>query len=429
MDINELIRNRLLQVEDLEQRKILRDLMTNVFLKLAEYNEKAHEDLEKRVFEEVEVYEEKLNVFTTVYKRSDYDPLHPFLSPMDINDVEPYIIDMTEAIQLLLDGKSTIISTLFIECDYLILKALANSDRIFVGKIHTDKSSHEVHVRLQQNTKYLKQIEELYNLFLINNFSWRTIHHPYVYKFFDVILEGEASFTLEEDEVVEEINIFLEEFEEYKRVDMVPYWSIKKLPEEITAFPVPAIDRINYEHQIPLNRLGNHHYLVDSDDKSIVYIKRSEDELVIVSTKNEVIEWNLIQIAQKTKKTIENYSYELLSNQKYGGFVDKYARKYNKTIKSPAEITRIAKAYYWNENFQLTNIEFVENSQLRDRAETYKLNTFVHDYIRDKTTKRNMILTFKATGKTSFISRDKLSFLIAEIQFFFPEFECFGILN
>lgn len=83
---------------------------------------------------------------------------------------------------------------------------------------------------------------------------------------------------------VKQISIQLEELEPYKHMNLVPIWNIQRMEMKIGGFPVPAADRVNYEHVLPLRRTGTEHgYLVDGEEANIRYIKRSEEEITVVS--------------------------------------------------------------------------------------------------------------------------------------------------
>ncbi|MBE0341235.1 normocyte-binding protein, partial [Paenibacillus sp. 28ISP30-2] len=59
--MKELVQDRLSKMDDLEQRRLLKNMMAGVFMNLVEYQEEMTRQLERRVFEEIENTEEKFD--------------------------------------------------------------------------------------------------------------------------------------------------------------------------------------------------------------------------------------------------------------------------------------------------------------------------------------------------------------------------------
>ena len=60
--MKEIISDRLNTIEDLQQRKLLRNVMNDVFSNLIQQNTKMYQDLEKRVFNEIDTNEEQYDI-------------------------------------------------------------------------------------------------------------------------------------------------------------------------------------------------------------------------------------------------------------------------------------------------------------------------------------------------------------------------------
>lgn len=56
------------------------------------------------------------------------------------------------------------------------------------------------------------------------------------------------------------------------------------------------------------------------------------------------------------------------------------------------------------------------------------MNPFISDHVRSEKDKKVMKLRFRASDN-SFIRHDILSFLVSEIQMYFPEYKCEGELS
>lgn len=62
------------------------------------------------------------------------------------------------------------------------------------------------------------------------------------------------------------------------------------------------------------------------------------------------------------------------------------------------------------------------------RRETYSMNFFVQDEIRDRDAQKKLILYFRPGRQMDWLQRDILSFLVSEVQRIYPEYDCGGVL-
>ncbi|WP_427181611.1 normocyte-binding protein [Paenibacillus sp. TC-CSREp1] len=427
--MKDMIRDRLNKMEDLEQRRMLKDLMTGVFLNLVEYQETLNKQIEQRVFDEVLPQEERHDVYVTLCAREDLDPIHEFLYPIIPEDVEPQTVFLSEASEALARKEEMKLFTFYMECGQQELQALLQSNRTFRGQLVTSEGRHAITVRLKPSTVYISKVEELYRIFCKNSLPWKSINAPYVFKFVDCVLVGsDDGDTWDKQHVVKELSIHLEEFESYKRTNMIPLWNIQKLDMKTGGFPVPASDRINYEHVLPLRKTGSEHgYLVDGDESHIRYIKRSEDEITIVSPLEKSDSWTVLKIAGYVETRIGRMDFPLFTNAKREGFAGKYARQEGRSVRSKGEIARMVHAYQAAEGLALEDIQVVAPGPAL--GVTYPLNAFVSDHVRVEADKHRMILRFskhRQQAEMDIFRDDLLSFLVSEIQLAFPEYRCEG---
>ncbi|SDH18756.1 hypothetical protein SAMN04489735_101521 [Aneurinibacillus thermoaerophilus] len=427
MVMKDIVMERLSKMEDLEQRRLLKNIITGVFLNLVEYQEEMNRKLEERVFNEVRDSEEKYDVYVTVCSRDKLDPVHEFLYPMIPEDVEEKTYDM-KSLACKVDRKEEVrLLTIFLQCNFMKIKKLIDSQRIFSGEIITTGGRYRIEVRLQQNEAYMHEIEKLYNIFLINGIHWRTINHPYANKFFDVMLVG-CEGTLKEEEEILEITIDLEEYEKYKKLDMIPLWNIERLPLKNIGFPVPATDKVNFEHVLSLRKMGTKHgYLVEGNEEIIRYIKRTPEELIIVSPREKSEVWNVLKITQPVETNIGRIEYELVSNKRENSFVSGFARKQAVSVRAKGEIVRIINSFEVSRYLELKHIEI--SKRAHGMEQTYGMNRFINDNMGVESDKKIMRLRFKARESSSFILYDLMSFLVSEVQLYFPEYKCEGALS
>lgn len=421
--MKDIIIDRLNKIEDLEQRKILKNIMQGVFTNLIDYEENVFKDIEARVFNEIEDIGKKYDIYITICDKNKVDPVDEFLHPIFKEDIEDKKYDIKEMLQKLKNKEKVKLATVFINSSYITIKELIHNERSYEGKLITDKGIHKIEIKLEQNKKYMKEIEKLYDIFQSNSLSWRTINNPYANKFFDVALIKCEEIT--EEEEIKEISLNLEEYEKYKMIDIVPLWNIERVNLKSSGFPVPAIDKVNFEHLLSLKKLGvDNGYLVDAKEE-VSYIKRTENELTIVSPKEKAGSWKIFKIVQPQLEEIRKCEYRLVSNSRIDGFINRFSQKQASIIRTRGEINRIINSFEVSKDFELMAIEIEDE---KEKGMTYDMNSFIADDIRLGDNKKIMTLKFEAQLKDSTIIYDLISFLVSEIQLYFPEYKCEGEL-
>jgi len=417
---------RLLKIEDLNERRILRDILLSAFTNIEDYTNIQLEAIKQRVFEENKPEQDQYDIYTSVVAGSDYDPISDFLFPMNEEDLQELPIaeaDLTEGLET--SNKPTL-GKLYFELDYLelleIQKTLPN--RRFIGQLKTNRDAYNIEVSLSPFTGYIKQIEKLYELHIDNNAPWKTVLHPSIHKFMKMTLETRIAFKKEEK--VEEIIIQLEELDVYKQINQIPLWNVKVEPFKNQGFPMPAGDRVNYEHILMLNdEIRGLDYLIDSESEAdgVVSIRKEADQLILVSPKSVISSWKLWKIVSplKTDLTVPN----LLSNRKIESFIDNFASRTGRVVRTFGEIHRLANSF--TDTTPLRLVDIVMDVEFDGVFETYELNSFIKDEIRSNENKKIMKLRFM-TDEITVFTRDIVSFLTSEIALYFPEYRCVGEL-
>ncbi|MGE7948288.1 normocyte-binding protein [Lysinibacillus sp. NPDC093688] len=422
--MKELMIERLRKIEDLEQRQLLKDIVSGVFVNLIDYQDDMNKRLEERIFNEIDDAENRFDIYVTLSPREDVDPIHECLFPMRPADLESKSINKKKLLESFKNNEPAVLFTLFLACDSMQIQQLLAEQRRFNGRLVTTEGQVEIKVSLTQNTDYLQEMNKLYPLFQINGLPWKTINHPFVYKFFNVNLVDCPP--LNEDAEITEIIIDLEEYEDKKRLNMVPLWNIERHEVKNVGFPIPAIDKVNFEHVLSVRKIGNEHgYLVEAEEDNVRYVKRSDNELTIVSPQDKSGVWQLIKIAKMEDEKIGKLNYELVSNRRIEHFIHKFANKYTATVKTKGEITRMINSFEAANRFELVGVDIVDS--FAGTSFTHSANTFLTEMIGENNHKKTMLLKFKAKEERNFIANDILSFLVSEVQRHFFEYECVGV--
>ncbi|GMA99911.1 hypothetical protein [Pelosinus sp. IPA-1] len=423
--MKEQIAAKLNQMSNLEDRLLLKDVLNDVFLNLYEHSETMYQQLEDRVFSEMSGVSDSYDVYTTVVSRQNLDPVHYFLRPMQVGDLEEKQVNLTA---IVVDAIAEPLLQVFFSCDYRMLASIINGGRIFHGTIVTNLGSITAEFILREDKRYLNQINELYETFLNNNIPWRTINNPYAFRFAEVLMES-CQRPLENDETVTQIQVDFGEYGQYVHYDMVPLWNVELLKLKSTGFPLPCEDKINFEHMVPLEGIGiEHGYLAAFQNKNISYVRRTKQALVIVAPTELKDVWDIMRIIHPTGGKTDVYTYPLVSNAKRQAFSDILAQKSLRVIRTEAELRRLIGSFAAAANFSLSHIAIQPCSQEIENVASYEMNCFIQDEIRRADCQHRLILNFTTTDRDSLFISDRMSFLVSEVQLYYPDYKCEGVL-
>ena len=426
--MNELWKERLQRIENLEDRRLLRGILTSAFGQLESYTNKQLKEIEERVFAEIEDVESNFDLYCSIVSLEEYDPINDFLFPVVSTDAKLGQIELSAVKESIEKEERPILDKVYLNMDFLSLREFQKTlfNRKFQGHLKTNKQDYPIEVSLQPHQGYEQQLEQLYHIFLENDLPWRTVFHPFIYKFMDIQLE--TSIILERGESIEEITFNLEEVELYKKVNQIPLWNIRDFIFENPSFPIPAYDRVNYEHHLNLGTVGEQHgYLVDSTDREILFVQREVDGIRIISPIDDVMSWRILQIVKPDLSLLKEYS--IFTNGRKELFTDRFARRENRVIRSEGEIRRILHAFIASDGMTLSRVEVCEPYE--GNEETYNANPFIKDNIRKEEEKKVLQMSFAIQEESEDIQeskllRDRISFLVSVVQLYFPEFKCIG---
>ncbi|MFR2888493.1 normocyte-binding protein [Clostridium butyricum] len=421
---DEEIYEKLNQIDDLKDRVLLKSILNGVFVNLKEESEKKFSLLEKKVFDEVQYENEKYKVFATVMKRNKIDLTDEFLFTMIPQDLKEPVYEIKDILNSLEEKRSFSLFNVFMECDYLTFKKFLESDLSINGVIITNKKKYEARFIIKKNLDYINKIKRLYRIFINNNIPWSTINNPYIHKFANVILVGTKE-ELNSEEKIEKIDIDFGEYSKYIRYDMVPMWNVKEEAMKSTSFPVPCVDKINFEHNIQVAK-GNG-YLVEVDEESINYVMFKEGTIIVSSDTEKSDMWNVLEIISSQKMQKKQYDYEIMSNKVKISFSNRMFQGISQKIKTKTDLARVVDSYEVSRFLKFKDTKLI-NIMDRTLKETYEVNDFIVDEIRDSNVKKVLILSFEAQEKNNYLNYDILSFIISEVQFIYPEYECEGRL-
>lgn len=425
-DMQQYIRKRMMEIPQLEERALYKEIVGRVMLELYEYNQTSYRRLEERILRESTPKQSSYAIYLTMTDRAHYDATDTFMYPMweeDVTKKEILTKDINEAIQ---NQQPMRLYTIFLQASASAICRLLREERAFSGVIRTAKREYKGTFQIRRNETYLNMIEELYYIFAANNQSWITVCEAYLTKMLDVYLCFAESIP-DKDEI-REIYVDFEEYSDMVRHEMIPLWNLQKVCEKTSTYPEPSIDKINYEHQIFAHRLKQDcEYLVMNTDVEITNIRRMGGDLLISCPLDKPCEWKLYQVNKKDERA--QYPYPLLGNQYKESLSGDITEMYRRSIKTKGEMARLIEAFSYVEYVNFCGMEIRECIPKEWEYSNYNMDDFIQDEIRIGNCKQVLLLTFAPMVADYYLNEDIMSFLVTQVQKLFPEYLCRGRLN
>lgn len=424
-DMERMIKEEIGRIGDLKERVAFKDIVEQVFLSLYETNREMYESLEERVMEDLAFDLNRCRICTAVVEREYVDQSHHLLAPMRKEDLTEKKPDAGQLISQCREQGSSLVKTLFLECDWLWIQKLLKKGKIS-GTIRTKDREYPAEFILRPNTAYLKEISHLYSVFIQNGVRWQTVNAPYLYKFADVYLASvPEGFGAEESIVAIEPD--LGEYAGYARENLIPLWNIRKLELDSVGFPVPCEDHKSYEHTISIREYGREHVYLIEDREQIFHVRQKENRLLVMAKEPEGKRWQIYMIRSGKSRKFERFAYPLMTNQKKDEFVERFWRQQGQAVRTGAELARFIGGFELQEYVEYAGYE-IKDALAEETPETYSMNGFILDEIRQPDFQKRLVLFFTGKKKTPFLERDIMSFLVSEVQLLYREYNCEGRL-
>lgn len=423
--MDQKINQHLSKLKDGQDRIMLKDLMDRLLKKMEEESKIMYKNLEQRVYNEIDYQQKDYEIYTNMINKNDYDIINSFMQPMISTDINDCDYNIEKILKSIFENQEEPIFSVFLEMDYIKIEELIQKNITFIGHIKTEQNDYKAHFKLKKNKSYYKKLEELYQVFVDNDIEWKTINSTYISKILDVIILDCEDIISKEESIIS-LSVDFEDYQRYIKYNMIPVWNIEEKLISSTGFPIPCEDLLNHEHIIMLKEEGMQHgYLIKGHNENINHITRTKDSLIITSNIKDANEWNIIKIISPNGSDLKNYAYETVSNYQAVSFTQKLASR-KRTLKTMAELKRIINSFELSKYllFKEIKIEKTDNQ----KEETYSMNFFIIDEIRDTDYQKKLILYFTPQQIDCFITRDLLSFIVSQIQFYYPEYKCEGRL-
>ena len=419
--MKDLIHREIQSISGLAERVAFKDMMEGVFLALYEKNEEMYRSLERRVMDDLAYNINQYRIRTGLVERRYLDLSHHLMAPVCQEDTGTVRYRTGEIREGVRKG-GFCISTAFIQGDVLDTEAMVKDGKTFAGILRTDRDW-PVTVRLEPAGRYLEQMEHLYHLFMKNGIPWRTVNAPYLFKMMDVVIV-ELPEEAGDQETAVGIHVDFGKYNRMVRYDMVPVWNVRRLVLEGTGFPIACGDHENYEHVVSIRDYGTEHAYLVEEKAGIRSVRQNRDRLLITGQVASAKKWDIYTIRSGEDYKIDRYTYPVMENLRKDGFAERFQRRNGQRVKTRGELERFVRGFGLEAWIAYQDCELEEAGSRK--PETYSMNFFMRDEIRDQKGRRRLVLHFKAMGKETWLLRDIASFIVSEVQELYPEYQCEG---
>lgn len=416
------IRKRSLEITDLEERVLYKEVAEDLVLKIYQQNQESLEQLEQRVFDEIETRESDYSIYMGIIERGQYDATNPFLFPIYPDDIDTNEVSAKDIMSALEDKQIYSLYSIYVQASSQVIKEFEAPGRSYYGIVKTTHGEYRASFKVHKDMGYLQKFSELYQSFVTNDIPWTTVCTAHLQKRFLVDISTVEDLNSKAE--IEEIVVDFEEFADVVRYNMIPIWNIETLEEKSSTYPVPCQDKINHEHHIYAHRLhADSPYLVANSVTEAVHVQRINGDLVILGPIQMPHIWSLYKFNHCPENI--DFNYPLLSNCRKKSFIDRISNLHWKQVKSRAEISRIMEGFYFENYLEYKGMEF------RDHAtenQTYDMDDFITVEIDTGKRKEVICLLFSAMDSECYLNHDVMSFLVTQVQATFPEYYCVGQL-
>ena len=94
--MKQIIQQRLNHVTSLEERRLLRNVLEDVYSHIVDYNMDMYDKLEQRIYNEMDDPLEKFYIYCTILDRKEIDPISDFFHPILPEEVQKEEYDFAQ---------------------------------------------------------------------------------------------------------------------------------------------------------------------------------------------------------------------------------------------------------------------------------------------------------------------------------------------
>lgn len=423
-EVKAMIREEIQSISNLEERVVFKNLMEGVFLELYETNLRMYRMLEERVMNDLVYDINRYLIRTGLMERTYLDKSHHLMAPMCEEDLEQPVYEISDVREKLKENGKFRLTTVFLQCDALEIKEIFKNQESYTGMLKAGEE-YQVSIKLEPSSRYLNEVEHLYHLFMKNGIPWKTINAPYLFKMADIFITNLPA-EINDEAAVTNFGADFGIYNHYVHYDMIPIWNVCHLKLESVGFPVACSDHENYEHVISIRDYGTEHAYLVEEKAGIRSVRQSGEKLLVTGKVANSKKWDVYMIRSGMDRKIDRYTYPVMENLRKDGFAERYQGRTGQLVKTKGELERFIRGFGLEDYIEYQDCALKEKALVTQ--ETYPMNFFMEDEIRDRKGKKQLTIYFKPKGKETWLLRDLASFITSEVQELYPEYECGGKL-
>ncbi len=417
-DFERYMEERLREIDDLDERKFAKKLLLEGLGKVIRCTEAKYQQLERRVYEELEIEDNQYEAVLTIVKRSHYDPTNGTLFPVSEEDLDETVLKETWS-----DGSRRWLGSIFLEASDDRQRDFQDRTK-FTGTLVKAEENRAAAFEILPAMRYREVIEGLYLVFQDNHIPWDTINTGYLDKFYDVFIYIEG--TEPAPDSLEEVTIEFEEYKEEIRYGRIPLWNLEWVTFDSADFMLPCINGIYYEHEFSLeDKDEKDGYLIQSNE-DILEIRHEKNKIVIKSLKETFENWKALHLVQKETVRSLDYNAPLLTNRKRDSFIRRYAENSRVQLMTKTDLFRRIMELDIRDYIEVVGYEICENA--RDFPNTEGMNWFVRDELFPMESRRVLLLKFKERQPGHYLNGSMVRFVISQMQLEISEYRCVGVI-
>lgn len=417
-DFERYMEERLREIDDLDERKFAKKLLLEGLGKVIRCTEAKYQQLEHRVYEELEIEDNQYEAVLTIVKRSHYDPTNGTLFPVFEEDLDEKVLKETWS-----DGSRRWLGSIFLEASDDRQRDFQDRTK-FTGTLVKAEENRSAAFEILPAMRYREVMEGLYLVFQDNHIPWDTINTGYLDKFYDVFIYIEG--TEPAPDSLEEVTIDFEEYKEDVRCGLIPLWNLEWVTFDSADFMLPCINGIYYEHEFSLeDKDEKDGYLIQSNE-DILEIRHEKNKIVIKSLKETFENWKALHLVQKETVRSLDYNAPLLTNRKRDSFIRRYAENSRVKLMTKTDLFRRIMELDIRDYIEVVGYEICENA--RDFPNTEGMNWFVRDELFPMESRKVLLLKFKERQPGHYLNGSMVRFVVSQMQLEISEYRCVGVI-
>lgn len=416
-DFERYILEQIREIEDLDERRYAKKVLMEGLWKSIQAMESKYQSLEERVRREMEIPEERYNIFSTIVNKVFFDPTNNFLFPICVQD-----LSVDELKESFAQKSKNFVETVYLEAD---LKSCNHFvDHKFKGVVSFGDEKKEMMFYVEKSHRYRYAVEQLYKAFHDNSVPWRTLNTAYIDHFYDIFIYDEYE--------IEDILEYTIDFKHYASKvlkNFIPVWNIDHIYFSSANFRLPCMNDIHYEHELIFeDQSAEDGYLIEFNEDILGVRHEITDEknqkVIIKSKKEKYKNWLALSIRHFEANLPIDYTSPLIGNKKKDTFLRRYAEHTQVCLATKVDFIRKIAELDIDYFVEIVDCELrVESSEF---PMTENMNWFMEYSIFPMEDRKILLFSFREKAEKNYLNDSMIKYAVSHMQMQLNEYRCVG---